>query len=176
LEFKPKQYSYYDFAPIITVSIFASRSGGDFETWRRSFLIGAGLAVLQLIFYRLKKREIDPFALGLNLFLIVGSIGFSFEIPAVLSMFDQMREAASFVFVAIVGVVLVLLKEEGLLEKPGPKSKVYSGLLLFLICVCVGVSYQFKGDQLFSITLPFMGLFFVRSYLNKEITSPGAVD
>lgn len=168
------KYSYFDFIPMIVSSIYGARAGGGFEAWKIAFLIGIGLAVVQFIVYRVLKRSIDPLALGLNLFLLVGAIGFNLMIPFILSLLDQMRESASFIFVAIVGTLFVLLKEEGLLEHSGPGTKMYSSLLVLLVLMSGAVSFYFKGDQLFSITLPFMMLFFARSYFNKKVLAQGS--
>ncbi|MBC7465352.1 MAG: hypothetical protein H7256_05115 [Bdellovibrio sp.] len=120
------KYSYFDFTPMIVASIYGARAGGDLNAWKAAFLIGVSLSAIQFFIYRFLKRSIDPFALGLNLFLLVGAVGFNLMIPSILGLFDQMRESACFIFVAIVAVLYLFLKKEALLEFASPKSKMYS--------------------------------------------------
>jgi len=167
-----KKFSYYDFTPILVASMYGARMGADLKAWKVAFLLGVALAGLQYALYRYLKRDLDPFAQGLNLFLLVGAVGYNLEIYFILSLFGEMREAASFIFVTIVGLFFLVFKEEGLLHQEGPGVKLYSLVIVLVSLLSLGISYYFKGDQLLSVSLPFVLLFFLRNYFNKRLPLP----
>ena len=107
--------------------------------WHYFFYVSAACALLQLAYLVYKRQEIDKIALGADLFLFYGAIGYALD-ETLLMPFKFLGHTIIFIFVFVVGIVTSLFSTTGFIQIDTPnKAIVRSGsfALLGLTATCI---------------------------------------
>ncbi len=176
-----KYFRWIDFVPLAGFVWGAHFLG--IHSIESSYYLGAGLACAQILFLRLRSMPIDYMALGVDLFLVYGAIGYlvnkEFLLPYAL-----FKEPILFVWVFLIGLYATMLLPNGFIGVPFPGSLIkkpaldrvfISFILLCLTAVALFLSYFLvnfvRVDLGFGLFLPFMCLMGaregVRNYFYK---------
>ena len=166
---------WIDFLPIALFS-YGTRLAGltaSQGSWNYAFYIGAGLALLQMLYTWYRDLRIDYIALGANLFLIYGALGYVIH-KALIAPYDIFQESVVFLWIFIVGLITTIALPDGFIQLPqeNKKSSTVGSLTLLgttgislLISYCLATYTNLNGG--FVVTLPFVGLLLARETLRN---------
>ena len=175
-----KQLHWIDFLPLAFFAwgtrLVGLTTTGD--SWAHAFYLGAILTLLQMTYYWYRGLRMDYIALGANLFLIYGALGYAIH-KSLLIPYDVFKQSIIFVWVLLVGFVATLALPDGFIQLPDEKNKhnlIGSLALLGLTSIALILSFclvKFFGvGTAFGVVLPFVGLLsarkILRNYLIKQ--------
>ena len=172
---KNKLLNVIEFIPISAFVFVVRLTDENGVNWKLAFILGACLAVIEKAFLMAKKFPLDRIFLGADIFLIVGGIGFLFDISLILYIYGSLIGATLFAVLLAVGIFTTFLTERGFVGiKHHERSRVihYSiyqlgaGVLAFL------VSFVFRGNIFFGWILPFTGMVVINLILAKRLRNP----
>ncbi len=142
--------------------------------WHYFFYISAACAFLQLAYLVYKRQEIDKIALGADLFLFYGAIGYALD-EALLMPFKFLGHTIIFIFVFVVGIVTSLFSTTGFIQIDTPNKAIVRsgslallGLTLLAFMISYTITPSFMGTKA-NVVLPFMGLVFARHFLRNYL-------
>ncbi len=173
-----KQIRWLDFLPLAIFS-YGTRLVGlttTGDSWAHAFYIGAALAILHMIYIRYRDLYVDYIALGANLFLIYGALGYALH-SALLMPYDVFKQSVIFVWVFTVGLVTTLASSEGFIQisDEHKKNALVGSLALLgatgialLVSYCL-VTYTTLSTG-FGVVLPFVGLLSTREALRNYLS------
>lgn len=156
------------YLPILIAMIVPFYAGDSLRGWTMAFGVGVICANLQFILFKHFKIKFDPFAMGMNLFLLLGFVGFYFKITKVLSWYSQLRESTAFICIIVIVLYYSLFHAKSFMGIVFRSKK--QRIIIYLIMVAAAVfsalvSYQFRGDRLLSTTVPLVMLYVTRTVL-----------
>jgi hypothetical protein len=121
-------------------------------------------------------RKSQSLALAANLFLLIEGAAFITYIKPVAVALGFLGESALFVVTFVVGVVRTLWSPRGFVDvESGEPSAIRRGSLYLAMgaLVGLGLSIAFHGQYVWSATLPFVGLLFLRRVLRDIAGNSG---
>ncbi len=160
-----------DFIPLIVFVWFARLAGIEVAgpAWKNAFYIGAAVACAQMFFYWYKRLSYDFIALGSNLFLIYGAVGFLLYQPFLKAF---LNESIIFAFILLVGLITTFTIRGGFIQLPKIKKNsalIGSFALLGLTLVVLIISYVLvrflHAGTIVGVAIPFAALMFGRKAL-----------
>lgn len=159
------------YLPLTAFVIVAQLCGQDSPAWPQAFRVGAILAVAETLLLISRRRILNRLLLGVNLFLVLGGIGFGFEWMPILDGYWELREATLPACILAVGMVTTVLSSRGFIEINSPhrlRVIAYSVALLGIAALCFAVSLKFRGNLLLSGALPVLILIVARKGLRRR--------
>jgi hypothetical protein len=164
-------FTYLQFAPLIAFSLYARWYGLSSQSWKGAFILGGAIALVQVLFLLYEKIELNRFILGANLFLFVGGLAFLANISWLLEVYAQIKEAALFANLFLVGCVTSFTPSGfiGVVHKNKRRVRLFSFYLLLSVIGAFCVSLYFKGDINKAGVVPFLLLILFQRYLATEI-------
>lgn len=150
------------FLPLSVFLYVASSGQSDSAVWQRAFEFGAAVATLEfLILIPILKTELSRLITAVNLFLLIGGIGFYFNLVPVMNALGFLRESSLFLCVSLVAILATWLTPAGVFEKKisaSGREKAYS--ICFIICslLVFAVSFYMQGNVTHAGVLPFLFL------------------
>lgn len=166
--------NYFKFFPI-TVFLLVARYGSFTDlAWYNAF-IAAAIAALGINSFLLTQDIIlDRFALGLNLFLMIGGLAFYFDIKPILYFYSNYKAASFFANITIVGILTMVFSPYGFIGVKSSDKKLIQTTSMQLLCftfIALAASYFLNSYSLFvSGALPFIALRFAREPLAQKVT------
>lgn len=162
----------FQFLPITAFVLVARAKGFTVEGWKAGFLVGEALAVLEMIVFLSLKLPIHRLLLGVNLYLVVGSMAFTFSLEPLLTLYGNLRESALFGMIAVIGVVSTLFSPKGFIEVAHPdraRVRRFSWMLVGVSIVSLTVSFLYRSNVWLAGTLPFVLLLVSRRFLQQRV-------
>ncbi len=119
-----KRLRLLDFLPLIIFSYGARIFGlaSTQQAWGPAFYLGATLALVQMGYSWQKGILTDYIALGANLFLIYGALGYALYKPLLIP-YDLFKQASVFLWIGLVGSVATLIAPHGFIQMEGVSSR-----------------------------------------------------
>ena len=170
-----KQIRWIDFLPLALFAYGTRLVGlttiGD--SWATAFYIGGGLAIIQLAYLWYRNLYFDYIALGADLFLIYGALGYAAH-NILLFPYDLFKQSVIFMWVFIVGFVTTLASPEGFIQLSekyqqhiiiGSLSLLGATAVTLLISYCLVTFTNLSTG--FGVVLPFVLLLSTREALRN---------
>jgi hypothetical protein len=167
-----KYLNIIEFIPISAFGFIVRLTSENGVNWKLAFSIGACLAVIEKTLLMAKWFPLDRLFLGVDLFLIVGGVGFLFNILLILDIYERLMQATLFAFLLAVGILTTFLTERGFVgykHHERVRVLIYSLYLLGAGVVAFLVSLAFRGNYLLAGILPFAGMIVVNRMLAKRL-------
>lgn len=147
----------------LAVFLGVSKSHGWFLAFQ-----AAGLAALaEFAYLKFRGLPLSRLVGGVNVFLILGGLGFLLQIDFLMSALNELREVG--LFICVFGFLLgaTLLTEQKAFEGYwGTKNlSLYSWLMVVCSAVCIPAAYHLKSVFLFTGPLLFIFLILVKYVL-----------
>ncbi len=170
-----KYITIIEFIPIVAFGLVVRLTSENGVNWKLAFIIGAFFAVFEKALLVAKRFPLDRLLLGVDVFLIIGGVGFLFNISPILNTYDRLIQATLFVSLLAVGVLTTFLTERGFVGiKHHERGRViiYSLYLLGAGVVAFLVSMAFRGNYLLAGILPITCMIIVNKVLAKRLSEP----
>lgn len=167
-----KYLNIIEFIPIVAFGLVVRLTSENGVNWKLAFIVGACFAVFEKTLLVAKRFPLDRLLLGVDMFLIVGGVGFLFNIPLILDVYERLIQATLFAFLLAVGILTTFLTERGFVGiKHHERGRVviYSLYLLGAGVVAFLVSLAFRGNYLLAGILPFTGMIVANRMLIKKL-------
>jgi hypothetical protein len=164
-----------EFIPISAFVYVVRQTDENGVNWKLAFILGACLAVIEKAFLVAKRLPLDRISMGADLFLIIGGVGFMFNISLILNIYGSLFQATLFAALLAVGIFTTFLTERGFVGiKHHDRSRVinYSIYLIGAVVVAFLVSFIFRGNVLLAWILPFTGMMIINWILTKKLRNP----
>lgn len=156
------------FAPVLTLAAGFVISGEiDLAVADTRFLIAALLSVPIVGGLAWKGINLNPILLGADLWLVVGAVSFNLPIEPVRDAMAAAGGAGLFVGALLVGLLYTVLRPEGYLGAEGPRTRVFSVVLLALTVAAVVWSMSRPDDIRLGAALPFIGINVLRRVMGR---------
>ncbi len=164
-----------DFLPLAIFSWGPSILGFEQGSWQQAFYLGSTAAAIQILYTWYRGHSFDYIALGANLFMIYGALGYALY-PRMLLPYDLLKQSIIFVWVFIIGLITTLITPEGFIQ--GPVSAKQYNLtgsigLLCLTALALVISYSLltitSANTAVSTIMPFVGLLATRALLKNYV-------
>lgn len=161
------------YVPLVAFILYAWAYGMTDQAWLGAFELG-GLLALIVTGMQLKEGVIlDRIMLGLNVFLIVGAIGFLFDVGAILEWYSVSRGGPLFGSIAMVGLIATLFTKAGFIGviKRDKQAQKYASFLL-LAATFVAFIWAVNGDDrgiFWAVVVPFILLRLTREQLIQHV-------
>ena len=169
---KKNYLNIVEFIPICAFGIVVRLTSDNGVNWELAFIIGACFAVLEKAILMVKRYPLDRILLGADVFLIIGGLGYLFNIQLILNIYKSLFHATLFASLLIIGLLTTFLTERGFVGvKHHERSRVVifslylfgAGVAAFLI------SLAFRGDYFLAGILPFTGMLVVNGMLANKL-------
>lgn len=161
--------TYLPLLPVILFTGYARMYGMHQHAWIGAFELAGVVAGIVIALLWHQRIVMDHIMLGLNLFLIVGALGFFLHIDSILDWYSTSHGGPLFTIIALVGLVTIFCSSRGFIgvtsKKPGAVK--YASFLLLaatFIALVWSVSADFHG-LLWAVILPFIALRLIREQL-----------
>ncbi|WP_461535348.1 hypothetical protein [Spongorhabdus nitratireducens] len=125
-------------------------------------------AGLLLIAHLLVSLRINTIALGVYCFLLLQAVGFQLDVSWVSQLQLLLLESGMFAVIAITAMGRTLLSSQGCLDKELSRwdhTRTASLVIVLAATVAFMVSWQFRGNVLFSIYIPLPLLLYLQGML-----------
>ncbi len=166
-------YSLIQFLPLTLFILTARYYGSTVSAWAWAFQVGAIAAVVQLaILLPFLKTRLNRLIGGINLFLIIGGLGFFFNINFILNFMGQLRESGVILSVGIVCILATLFTHRGVFESSASRNnleKRYSCYFILAVAIAFIWSYLNQGNTLFAGIIPLVSLVFLKNILQNQL-------
>ena len=163
-----KLFLLVQFVPLSVFLAIIRWSDEPGPNWKFAFIAGGCIAVIESILLSVAKNVFNRFILAVNLFLIVGAVGFLFKIHFILSLYKNLMHSTLFASFLFVGLVTTFFSAYGFIGvKHSNKHIVRSRSIFLLIASLVAfiLSMLFRGNMLLAGILPFVGLLLINKLL-----------
>jgi hypothetical protein len=163
-----------EFIPISAFVYVVRQTDENGVNWKLAFILGACLAVIEKAFLVAKRLPLDRISMGADLFLIIGGVGFMFNISLILNIYGSLFQATLFAALLAVGIFTTFLTERGFVGIKHHDRVVlhYSIYLIGAVVVAFLVSFIFRGNVLLAWILPFTGMMIINWILTKKLRNP----
>ena len=176
---KYKLLKVVEFIPISVFGLIVSSTRETGVNWKWAFIVGACLAVIEKVFLMTKKYPLGRIFLGMDIFLIVGGVGFLLNIPLIMYIYGSLFQATPFAILLAVGFFTTFFTERGFVGiEHNEKRRVilYSTSQLGAAALAFLVSFTFRGNVFFAWILPFAGMVIINWILAKRSRETGLKD
>jgi hypothetical protein len=165
--------SLFQFLPLTVFSFYSFRTGvPSQERLFNGFMIGAVLAVMQLIWLMRQQRPANRLILGANLWLIIGGVAVFLKLWNVLNIYRELREAGVLAGMLAIGIVTALFSRAGYVGSMSGETVLvrrYSYLLLFATAFAMLCGLYFRGNTFLSAVIPILVLVMLHRFLNARL-------
>lgn len=170
--------SLFQFLPLTVFTLYSFRTGvPSQERLFNGFIIGAVVAVIQLLWLMRQQRPANRLILGANLWLIIGGAAVSLQLWGVLKIYRELREAGVLACMFEIGIVTTLFSRAGYVgSMSGETAQVrkYSYLLLFATMLALLSGLYFRGNTLLAAVIPIIILAVLNRQFNKILAQQTA--
>ena len=135
------------------------------ENWRSPFVIGGTAALIVILLFFYKKIIFDRMLLGVNLYLISGSLAFITRQLWLAGIYNQLQASGMILWIIATGITAIFLSPKGFIGVDSSDKnsiKKYSIYLLLFSVIAFTVSFRMRGNILFSELVPFTCLFLLQ--------------
>lgn len=108
-----KYITIIEFIPIVAFGLVVRLTSENGVNWKLAFIIGAFFAVFEKALLVAKRFPLDRLLLGVDVFLIIGGVGFLFNISLILNTYDRLIQATLFASLLAIGLLTTFLTERG---------------------------------------------------------------
>ena len=165
--------SLLQFLPLTVFTLYSFRTGvPSQERLFNGFMIGAVVAVIQLIWLMRQQRPANRLILGANLWLIIGGVAASLQLWGVLRIYRELREAGVVACMLGIGIVTTLFSRPGYVGSMNGETSLvrkYSFLLLFATMPALLCGLYFRGNTLLAAVIPIIVLAVLNRFLNARL-------
>ena len=169
---KTKLLNIIEFIPIGVFGLVVRLTSENGVNWKLAFIIGGCFAVIEKALLMVKRFPFDRILLGTDVFLIIGGLGYLFNIQFILNIYLFLFHATFFASLLIIGVLTTFLTERGFIGvKHHQRNRVIIFSLYFLGAGVVAflVSFAFRGNYMLAGVLPFTGMLAINWILAKRL-------
>jgi len=167
-----KYLNIIEFLPISAFGIIVRLTGEDSVNWKLAFIIGGCFAAVEKALLMVKRFPLDRILLGTDVFLIIGGLGYFFNISIILNIYLFLFHATLFASLLIIGVVTTLFTKRGFIGAKHQKRNrviIFSLYLLGAGVVAFLISFTFRGDYILAGVVPFTGMLVINRILAKKL-------
>lgn len=168
--------SLFQFLPLSVFTIYSFRTGvPSQERLFTGFMIGAVVAVIQLIWLLRQQRPANRLILGANLWLIIGGAAVYFQLWGILKLFREMREAGLLASMLAIGIVTTLFSPAGYIGSSHADAVLVrkkSCLLLLVTVLALLCGLYFRGNTLFAAVIPIIILAVLNRFFCAGLAQP----
>ena len=161
-----------EFIPISAFGIVVRLTSENGVNWKLAFIIGGCFAVIEKALLIANRFPLDRILLGTDVFLIIGGLGYLFNVQFILNIYLFLFHATLFASLLIVGVLTTFFTDRGFIGVDHHQRNRVIVFSLFLLGAGVAaflVSYIFRGDYMLAGILPFTGMLVVNWILAKQM-------
>jgi len=162
------------FLPLTIFLVYARLNGMTDLAWRDAFILAGVTTLIVVAIQVYKKVTFDRLMLGVNLFLLVGAIGFLGKLYGLLSLYGTYKGAALLICTSLIGIVATLFTKAGFIGVnvigKAPLKRRYSCFLLIINMIAIVwaiITYQY--GLLISAAFPFIVLRFMYENFSKKL-------
>lgn len=162
--------SIAEFLPL-TVFLVSRRvmDAGEPLQWQATFHLGGLLGLGLICLCLAKKMTMNRILLGINLYLISGSLAFVTGQYWLNDLYEQLRASGMLLWVGATGVVTLCFSPAGFIGNAEAFDvKKRSSRLLLATAAAFALSFFFRGNPLFSEVIPFACLFMAQIALSPK--------
>ena len=144
--------------------------------WLQPYLISSGAVFISTSFLIVKKKSLNPIFVGINLYLISGSIGLLTHLIWLNQLYGQLQATGMLAWVLLVGMVTAVWSSSGFIGiYSSNRKKVVnlSWLLLIIVLAALIFSLVFQGNKIVSEYIPFVVVFTAQRILRVKATVSG---
>jgi hypothetical protein len=168
--------SLLQFLPLTVFTLYSFRTGvPSQDRLFNGFMIGAVVAVMQLLWIMRQERPANRLIMGVNLWLIIGGTAAFFQFWNILKVYRELREAGVLVCMLAIGTITTLLSPSGYvgsLTGETTRVRTYSFLLLFATLLALLCALYFRGNTLLAAVVPIVVLAVLNRYFNTRLAQP----
>ena len=142
------------------------------QDWLGPFVASSLVALVTITILLYNRVLLNRLMLGINLYLIIGSIGLLTEHVWINAVYGNLKASGMLAAIIIVGVISLVMSPAGFIGVTSQDRKAvthYSLSLLLISALAFSVSLYFQGDKLYSEVIPFLGLFATRKILHTRM-------
>ncbi|MBI5483506.1 MAG: hypothetical protein HY888_03465 [Deltaproteobacteria bacterium] len=163
----------FQFVPLTVFTFYSFRTGVPTqERLFNGFMIGAVVAVIQLLWLMRQQRPANRLVLGANLWLIIGGAAVFLQLWGVLKIYRELREAGVLAGMFEIGIVTTLFSPAGYVGSMNGEAALvrkYSYLLLFATMLALLFGLYFRGNTLLAAVIPIVILAVLNRLFNKKL-------
>jgi hypothetical protein len=164
---------YLHSLPIIIFMSYARYYDMSEQAWVGAFELAAVTAIGVIFILWQQNILFDRIMLGLNIFLIIGAIGFLFNNETILQWYSTSHGGPLFMCIVLVGIVSMIFTKAGFIgvqHKNKDAVRYASFLLLVATFIALVWSVSADADGLFwAVALPLVILSIVRHLLSEHL-------
>lgn len=141
------------------------------QNWLGPYLASSIAALLATAILISKKIQLNRLFIGINLYLLSGSIGLLANLVWLNQLYGHLEAAGMLAWVIFVGLSSIGISPSGFIgvySKDRKKIVISSLYLLLATLTALLVSLHFQGHWLYSNALPFVSLFAMHSMLKLK--------
>jgi hypothetical protein len=147
----------------------------DKPDWGLAFVVGGCLAVIGTGVPLLRQVRLNRIFLGVNVFLVIGGMGFLLQIEPVTRLYGTLMQAAIFCSLSLVGIFTTFFTKDGFIGVNNPNRRLVVLYSLYLLCASAAAfafSLQFPGEIVLAGALPFSGILILSHLLSRNLRQP----
>jgi hypothetical protein len=166
-----KYLNIIEFIPISVFGLIVRLTSENGVNWKLAFIFGGCFAVIEKAILVAKRFPLNRILLGTDVFLIIGGLGYLFNIQLILNVYLFLFQATLFASLLIIGVLTTFITERGFIGvKHHQRNRIiiFSLYLLGAGVVAFLVSFTFRGNYMLAGVLPFSGMLAISWILNKR--------
>ena len=180
-------YRELTFLPLIAFLLMGFRPGSGGMTpearWHPAFYLAGPLAAIGLFVMWRRWLAFEAMALGMLLFLLVGSIGVillnGFGIAFIHNIYNPMKHAMLFAWIGLVWAALALWRPAMVMALPASCAPAWrllaaAWVLVALAAVATWGAYALQGHEELAGAVPFVGLVAARWLAGKWVKKAAA--
>lgn len=140
--------------------------------WPFAFMVGGGLGLLHLVYSFFFDDTVDYLLVGVDLYMLIGGIAFSMNLFPILRWYQQREEAALFIIITLLGIVMSIVAPSKFLDtqhRNKNKVQLYSFYLVLGSIILTAWAAYFHKNNIIASLIPFLGLYSMRIALRAAL-------
>lgn len=163
------------YAPLFLFILCARYKGLTDLAWRDAFIVGGIASVVVVAIQLYKKEIIDRCMLGINLFLILGAVGFLCDISLLLYYYSAYKGVSLLSCIAVVGLLTTLFSPAGFIGIEITKKRlIYDASFQLLLVNILAIVWSFimNSEGLFlAVVVPYLVVCVMYERIGRDISA-----